>query len=140
MLDKDEEGSKKVQLRHVPPILVLLAAGPLTQGASRYGSFNWRYKNISLSGHLEAIERHLAAFKDGEDCAPDSGFSHLAHAAATLGVIMDAEECGTLVDDRHKGPAGEILANSPFNQGPAAPEAVLPLGGDWFKPQEEANV
>lgn len=129
MLDKDLEGSKKTPLRHVPPILTILAAGPLSQGAAKYGSYNWRHKDISLSMHLEAVERHLAAYKDGEDVAPDSGFSHLAHAAATLAVIMDAGANGTLVDDRDDGPAGRLLNYA----GPAAPEAVLPLPEDWFK-------
>lgn len=124
---KDKAGSQKVPLRFVPPSLLIQVAGPLSQGADKYGSYDWRKDPISLTLHLEAVERHLAAYKDGEDKATDSGFSHLAHAAATLGVIMDAEAFGTLIDDRTKGPAGKLLEGS-ITEVPA-PEDMLPLNG-----------
>lgn len=139
-LDKDIEGQKKTPLRVVPPILDIEVSGPLSQGAQKYGSYNWRDKDISLAMHLEAIERHLAAYKDGENRAPDSGFTHLAHAAATLAILMDAGACGTLIDDRCYGPAGSVLENLTLQYvGPIAPEAALPLGPEWFKEVPSEN-
>lgn len=142
-LDKDVEGQKKTPLRVVPPILDLEVSGPLSQGAQKYGSYNWRHKDISLALHLEAIERHLAAYKDGENRAPDSGFTHLAHAAATIAILMDAGSMGTLIDDRVYGPAGKVLAGHAWDTGAPLyidpPEAVLPLGPEWFKEVPSEN-
>lgn len=108
-LNKDEVGSLKAPLRVVPPALIIQAAGPLSQGAERYGSFNWRSTTISLSKHLEAALRHLLAYQDGEDNAPDSGYSHLAHCAAGMAILMDAKAHGTLIDDRVPGHAADLL-------------------------------
>lgn len=110
-MDKDTAGSFKASLRVVPPLLMIEASGPLAQGAEKYGSFNWRNPDrpISLCGHLEAVLRHLLAYQDGENAAEDSGLSHLAHAVAGLAVMLDADACGALVDDRSEGPAGKRL-------------------------------
>lgn len=112
MNPKDEAGSKKTPLRYVPPALMIEASGPMSEGARKYGAFNWRSGDrICVSLYLEAIDRHLSAYKDGEDNDPETGFSHLAHAAATLGIILDSKAIGNLADDRHKGPAPQLLSD-----------------------------
>lgn len=133
-LDKDTQGSFKAPLHVVPPSLVIKASGPLSQGAAKYGSFNWRTKPVRLSGHLEAVHRHLAAYYDGEEAASDSGYSHLDHAVAGLAVILDAQECGTLIDDRPpKGPAAKILKDKELFK-IADPADALPLSPADFMP------
>lgn len=137
---KDSEGAKKASLGVVPPSLMIAASGPLSQGATKYGSFNWRNHPVSYEKHMEAALRHMFAHLDGEDNAEDSGFSHLHHAVAGLGVIIDACEFGSLIDDRHgRGPSPEMLKAlertdmiAAVADRPLAPEAVLPLDESNF--------
>lgn len=55
----------------------------LGAGAEKYGRFN--YKNgIDLCRYLDAADRHLHAFIDGEDIDPETLESHLLHAGCSL--------------------------------------------------------
>lgn len=128
MNPKDEAGSRKAPLQYVPPALVIEASKALEQGAMKYGPYNWRTgPRITLSLYLAAIERHLLAFQDGEDNAPDSGISHIGHIAATCGVILDALACGNLLDDRIKGPGATLLEQMNHN----APKADWDRNGEF---------
>ncbi len=72
----------------------------LTYGAEKYSPYNW--KGLKASRIFAALQRHLAAFWSGEDRDPETGLSHLHHAAANLmmlnGVIRDNPED---LDDRY---------------------------------------
>lgn len=54
-------------------------------GASKYAAHNWtegegfRYTRV-----LSSLFRHLFAWSRGEDCDPESGLSHLAHAGCNV--------------------------------------------------------
>lgn len=97
---KDRLGIKKARLDLVPPALSILAAPAMALGAEKYGPYNWRTKAVRLTVYLGAIDRHLAAYKDGQDVDPESGYSHLGHVAACLGIVADAAAIGKLIDDR----------------------------------------
>ena len=56
-----------------------------------------------MTTYLDAANRHLMALQEGEDVAKDSLVLHAAHLMATCAIIIDAEACGTLVDDRVLG-------------------------------------
>ena len=62
-------------------------------------------------GYIGAMKRHLDALLDGEDEAHDSGVHHLGHVNATTAILLDAMECGKLIDDRPKqqGAASEFF-------------------------------
>ncbi len=108
---KSRIGVKKVQLHLVPPAAIIHEARAMADGAAKYGPYNWRENKIAVSVYISAAMRHLDAYRDGEDIAPDSGVHHLGHARACLGIILDAEATGNLVDDRPvKGVAAELLA------------------------------
>lgn len=86
---------------------------PRVDGTKGYGPFNWRDNPIEASVYVDAAARHIMAWQDGEDLASDSLIHHLAHAKATIGIIIDALENGTLIDDRPKvrsGVASRLLA------------------------------
>lgn len=109
---KDAVAAAKPDLYLVPPALVIWVAKTMEHGARKYSKFNWRDedKKVRMTVYLSAALRHILALADGEDNAPDSGLPHAAHAAASLGIILDALACGTLIDDRSKpGPAGKLL-------------------------------
>jgi len=108
---KDLLGIKKPQLNLVPPASLIYQALAMQDGARKYGPFNWRSKKVIASIYVAAAMRHIAAWYDGEENAPDSGMPHLAHALACLGIIVDAKETGNLVDDRPlPGAASALLA------------------------------
>lgn len=97
---KDLLGIKKCRLDLVPPALRILAAPAMLLGAKKYGPFNWREKAVKLTVYTGAIDRHMAAFEDGQTLDPESGASHLSHVAACLAIIADAQAIGKLIDDR----------------------------------------
>lgn len=94
----------------VPPASLIYEALGMADGARKYGPYNWRKTKVILSIYIDACLRHLLAFYDGEEVAPDSGVPHLAHAKANLGIIIDALQQGGAIDDRPpKGAAGKLL-------------------------------
>ncbi len=103
---KDLLGVKKVSPTKLPPVAVLHAAHALMVGATRYGPYNWRDKAVRASIYVDACERHLNAWLDGEEVAKDSDVHHLGHAIACLAILLDAQEAGKLVDDRPLQGAG----------------------------------
>lgn len=115
----DSQNPKDLAARGRVPLHLLPAAGRIhgalacKDGAEKYGPYNWREKPISLMGYTGAIERHLLALRDGEDRAQDSGLHHLAHIVATASILLEAMECGSLIDDRPlPGPAALLLKRS----------------------------
>lgn len=106
---KTRLGALKVPLHLVPPSASHYLALALADGAKKYGPYNWRSEPISISTYYGAMKRHVDAFWDGQDEASDSGVHHLAHAMACCALMLDAMECGKLVDDRpSEGPAARL--------------------------------
>ena len=69
-------------------------------GARKYGPFNWRTSPVRATVYIAAAKRRLAQWLDGQNDDPESGVSHLAHARACLGILLDAQSLGKVVDDR----------------------------------------
>lgn len=108
---KDLIGVRKPQLDKVPPAAIIHLAKAMENGAAKYGPFNWREKKVKSSVYLAAAQRHILSWADGEDVAEDSGVHHLAHAAACLAILLDAEATESLVDDRPTpGVAARLIA------------------------------
>ena len=106
---KTRLGALKVPLHLVPPSASHYLALALADGAKKYGPYNWRGEPISVSTYYGAMKRHVDAFWDGQDEASDSNVHHLAHAMACCALMLDAMECGKLVDDRPtEGPAARL--------------------------------
>lgn len=84
----------------IPPVSVLALGAAMEDGARKYGVFNWRGTGVTASVFFNAMERHLLAWRNGEDFAPDSGIHHLAHLMASAAILLDAEACGVYNDDR----------------------------------------
>ena len=86
---KTQFGLKKVPMHLVPPIAIAQMSLAFENGAGKYGPFNWREKTISSTVYYGAAMRHLQAWYDGEDFAPDSGVHHLAHVMACCAMVLD---------------------------------------------------
>jgi hypothetical protein len=99
---KTAHGAAKTPLDLVPTALMRAAAEAFKNGASKYGPYNWRDAKISSSVYYAAALRHLHAWWEGEDIAPDSGVHHLGHAAACLALVLDTMGTEYLNDNRPK--------------------------------------
>lgn len=107
---KDLLGVKKPRLSLVPPAGFVYAALAMANGADKYGPYNWRDKKVQSMIYLEAAQRHILSYQDGEENAKDSGVPHLGHAIACLLILIDAIETGNVVDNRPKaGPMAELI-------------------------------
>jgi len=86
----------------LPPELLAAVADVLMFGASKYGERNWE-KGMSWGRPFAALMRHMWAWWRGEDRDPETGLSHLAHAACCVAFLLayECREIGT--DDRPKG-------------------------------------
>lgn len=93
-------GLAKAPLHLVPTRILYWLAEAFANGAKKYGPFNWRTKKISATVYYAAALRHLTAWYEGENIAPDSGVHHLAHAAACLAMLADVDGTVMLNDDR----------------------------------------
>ena len=76
-------------------------AAVLAFGAQKYAEHNWR-NGFAWSRPLSAAMRHITAFNDGEDRDPESGLSHLAHAACCIMFLLEFEKTHPHLDDRYK--------------------------------------
>ncbi|MGC1276552.1 MAG: dATP/dGTP diphosphohydrolase domain-containing protein [Planctomycetaceae bacterium] len=106
---KDRIGQFKPPLHLVPPAAEVLEAVVMGLGARKYGPFNWRTADVRATVYVAAAKRHLAQWLDGQDDDPESGVSHLAHARACLGILLDASATGHLIDDRPEPGAASAL-------------------------------
>jgi len=103
-------GATKCPLHLVPPALAIGVAEAMSNGADKYGAYNFRDSGIAANVYTGAILRHLYAYMDGEDNASDSGIHHLKHIGASIALMLDSMAKGTFVDDRPtKGGAAELL-------------------------------
>jgi hypothetical protein len=97
---KDEIGSDKLPMHLVPSVIPAYAALAFTEGALKYGKYNWRVAGVRVSIYLDACQRHLAKYQNGEWDDPKTHVPHLASALACIGIILDARQSNKLTDDR----------------------------------------
>jgi hypothetical protein len=89
---------------HLIPVRPLKdVAEVLAFGAEKYGAQSWREgEMIAWSRSYSAILRHLMAFHSGEDNDPETGRSHLAHAACCVLMLIEHTYVNPKGDDRFK--------------------------------------
>lgn len=97
---KTRLGMAKVPLALIPGPALVHMGEAFRDGAVKYGPANWRDEPVTTSTYVNAALRHILSYYDGETNAEDSGVHHLGHALGCLAIILDAEEQGTLNDDR----------------------------------------
>lgn len=97
---KDAIAGGKLPLHLWPTSATIYGTLGLLEGMLKYGRANWREAGVRASVYVDALDRHMKAWFEGEDDAPDSGLPHLAHALACLAILVDAQMAGKLIDDR----------------------------------------
>jgi hypothetical protein len=78
---KVDAGKTRYSLLYWPFMRTI--AEVMTEGAKKYPAHNWA-KGMEWSRTFDALHRHIMAFAEGELTDPESGRSHLAHAACCL--------------------------------------------------------
>jgi hypothetical protein len=107
---KGAAGALKTPLGLIPSYAMEQTAWVHKLGADKYGPYNWRKTGVCASTYVNAILRHLNAWRDGETVDPESGISHLAHVACSCNILLDAGFCGTLQDDRNITPPNTAVS------------------------------
>lgn len=70
-------------------------------GANKYGDNSWRSGfKVDWLRYMNAIQRHLEAWRSGEDQDPESKLPHLAHVAANCLFLIQYSIEGIGVDNR----------------------------------------
>lgn len=134
---KDRLGRLKPSLHLIPASAQIIESMVMALGAKKYGAYNWRAKNVAATVYIAAAMRHLLSWLDREEYDDESGVSHLGHARACLGILLDAQTLGKLVDDRPTGGiAGQMIRAFTINDQKSGekkndqPEQVIEGGGD----------
>ena len=100
---KAVEGRKddgdKVRLELLPSEIIEALGKVLTFGAVKYDDRNWE-KGMKWSRVFGAAMRHMWAWWRGEKADPETGYSHLWHAAACISFLVAYEERQVGEDDR----------------------------------------
>ena len=93
MAAKSKNGKARKNDRHkarydlIPPDALRQVAKAFTTGAVKYGDHNWT-KGLGWDRVYAAAMRHIEAHRLGEAADPDSGLPHLAHAVASLLILL----------------------------------------------------
>lgn len=85
----------------IPPDTLAALADLLTVGAQKYAERNWEL-GMPYKDAIASLERHLNAWKAGEDNDPETGLSHMVHVMCNAMFLATWEHRGVGTDDRVK--------------------------------------
>lgn len=71
----------------IPPETLKALAEVLTFGAQKYAPNNWMLVENGETRYLDALFRHLEAFRSGETHDPDSKLHHLSHVLTNVAFL-----------------------------------------------------
>ena len=83
--------AQPVDLSIFPAEVLDEAAKVMHFGAKKHGRDNWRQANNNGGDHTAAAQRHIARFRRGRLIDHETGYSHLAHALARIGMALGKE-------------------------------------------------
>lgn len=92
-------------------------------GAGKYGRHNFK-GGIDHSRLIAAALRHINQYNAGMDNDAESGLSHLAHAAASLNMLVWMVKNRPELDDRYKGDSSPEIRHATI---------LVPAGTDITK-------
>lgn len=125
---KDLIGRTKLPLSIVPAVTIAYLTLGHAEGMLKYGYVNWRECGVKLSIYMDAYNRHMLKFNEGQWADPKTRVPHLANALACLSIIIDAKEAGKLIDDRPLSNQGAIAFIE--TEGQAIWQHLMGLYGD----------
>lgn len=107
---KDIFGGRKIDLGLVPDSAIMGMAHAFTEGAIKYGRYNWRIAGVRASIYNAAAKRHHAKWWNGQDMDTATMVHHLDNEMACLAILRDAALYGKLIDDRPPVPHEHAMA------------------------------
>lgn len=103
-----KDDGDKLPLHLLPHDALTEVAKVLDYGQRKYDARNWE-KGMAWSRPYSACLRHLWAWWRGQERDPETGLSHLAHAACCVLFLLAYVIRGSLGDDR---PTSEISSEA----------------------------
>ncbi len=91
--------SEKLPYHLIAPEVLESLAKVLDFGQRKYSARNWE-KGMSWSRVFSALMRHMWAWFKRENTDPETGFSHLEHAACCIMFLVAYEQRRVGTDDR----------------------------------------
>ena len=89
---KDSMSQRKPIFSAISPKFTLGMAEVLAFGAEKYGRDNWKQcSKDQMHLYWDAFERHVNAYKRGEENDQETGMSHISHAACNLMFIQELD-------------------------------------------------
>ncbi len=82
----------KAEYGLIPPNALHEMVKVLTVGAQKYDRENWKKVPDRKRRYFDALERHIWAWKRGEENDPDDGLHHLAHAACCVFFLYEVDK------------------------------------------------
>lgn len=96
---KNDRIDGKTMVELIPPSLDEAVGAVLTFGAKKYAPRNWE-KGIEWSRIYGSLKRHMNAWYAGQDNDPETGMSHLWHAACNITFLIEFLKTHPELDDR----------------------------------------
>jgi hypothetical protein len=87
VLRGEHKDDGKPAVQYLEPEFLEAVGRAMGYGAKKYAERNYR-KGIAQSRLVGSVLRHLFAWMRREDVDPESGLPHLAHAGASLNMLM----------------------------------------------------
>lgn len=131
----------KPQLDLLPVVPLIDIARVLTKGKDTYGRDNWR-KGLAWSRCYAAALRHLFAWQSGETNDPETGLSHLAHAACEILFLLEFAQTHPELDDRPRPEDPfdcRVLVKEHGEIKPADAPSPAPLARSWIDCVKQFN-
>jgi hypothetical protein len=95
----------KLQYGLIPPNALKATVEILTFGAEKYEPDNWKWVPDSKRRYFDAAQRHLWAWKCGEQNDQETGKNHLAHALCCLMFLYEHDT----IDFLNNGEVNETI-------------------------------
>jgi hypothetical protein len=92
----------KLEYGLLPPFALEETVKVLTFGAQKYERDNWQKVPDSKRRYFDALQRHVWAWKQGEQFDEESGIHHLAHAMCCLMFLYEHDIIYSVNNDKVK--------------------------------------
>ncbi len=107
MAQKKDKGLRYNAGKPRPALISPWAAEGLAKvllvGSQKYALWNWA-KGLSWVETIDSLERHLIAFKKGEEIDPDTGLPHIDLLMANAMFLSHFQKLNSGTDDRWAPP------------------------------------
>jgi len=106
--DRIAMSAGRLDLSLFPQTAIIYGALGMTEGDAKYAGYNYRVAGVRASTYIAAGMRHRFKWYGGEWADPKTKVPHLASAISADAILIDAIECGKLIDDRPPIMGGDV--------------------------------